>query len=653
MGDTDSPDLMDVRALLDDALLSLRAIDDPDTPLEEVRSYLSLGLAAVYAGCRDAADHPTVRESAARALSFCRETLAALQKAPIDAPSVETTLRFVAQALGALSQPDIAPPVPGLSIPIDRPRPPLAASVGVPRLHDVQRGPLHPTVPLRERDLVRLPEVDPTEGPPGGVPRINTIAELEAWAASQDAEAIDAPAPPPILPPPEDPPLERAMTSLIGCAVPEGTLIYGRASGFFEDIATMSSMRKADAGDVWHELAPVEHRMLARVDAILACGVWILPRLIQLLEDRPVPDPEMLWAALFMLGCIEGDDTRDQMVRLIRITPLDDDELFDAVADVLSVVPHRGIEGVLRGWLVSDDPYSTALAAHVLGRRRATMVQTLLPLLGHAHPRVLEETARALETVPGELHETDLRDVIRHADPRVFAAGAECAVVRGFRSGVTEAEYRLRRGDKLPRAALLVALTSDEEALDLVFSLAATAPSHEVFEALGWLGATSIVPFLLGRLGDGEVSAVTALQRLTGASLTEEDPYRHFAEEARPFSRAHFVAPPFEPFLSEDAAVWGAFWEEHGPNAVEHTRYRFGHAWTTEDNLYEMVEMPASTRCRRLAYLELCARAGGGFPFDPNAFVPHQWTAIRRWQEYLGESHSRAPRGAWASRLTA
>jgi uncharacterized protein (TIGR02270 family) len=392
--------------------------------------------------------------------------------------------------------------------------------------------------------------------------------------------------------------------------------------------------------------------MLARVDAILACGSWMLPRLIQLLEDRPIPDPEMLWAAIFVLGCLHGDDTRDQIVRLVDMSPLDDEELFEAIADVLSVVPHRGVEGVMRRWLEDGDPLRVALGVHVLGRRRATMVDTLLPLLAHDHPRVLEETARALEQVPGDLREPDLRDVLRHDDPAVFAAAAECAVVRGFRGGVVEAEYRLQRPNPVEHAAILVALTSDEAALELIFSVAAVKPSRVIYEALGWLGSLTIVPFLLGRLRDGDVSAVVALQRLTGASLTDEDPIRLFEEKDRPFVRDHFLPPPHELLLSEDADVWAQFWEEHKADAKEKRRYRFGHEWSSRDNLYELADMPGTARNRRFAYLELCARCGGSLPFDPKAFVVAQRAQVLRWAEYLGEHHARAPRGLWTSRLT-
>ncbi|MBX3276028.1 MAG: hypothetical protein KF729_37600 [Sandaracinaceae bacterium] len=653
MGEPAPHDLLSVRSWLDEALVGLRTIEEPAPSLELARTFLSLALKAVYEGCRDGVDHPTVVAARKRAEEFTREALEGLQANPIDDDAMDQELRLIARALSALSDPSLGPPAPGLAIPHGRERPPLMAGTNLPRLHDPARQALYPTIPLAERDAVVLPEVDPDAPPPFEVPAIHTLEELLAYAASVEggvAEPAPPSEPPRVAPRPD--PLKAAEIVLFGAAIPEQRLVYERARVHFEDIAMFSLLRKGDHGDIWHQLEPVERRLNARVDSILAHGVELIPRLIQLLEDRPVPDPELLWAAVFLLGCIDGDDTRDQILRLVQIAPLDDEEHFEPLADVLTLVPHWGVERFARQWLGSPDPHRVALGLRVLGMRRATVVETALPFLSHDHPRVVEEAARALERVSGELREDDLRIALRHDDPVIFAAALETAIVRGFRGAVLEAEYRLKRGANLPHAALMLALTSDEKELDLVFALAATDPSPMVFETLGWLGQTSIVPFLLGRLRDGDVAAVRALQRLTGASLTKDITVRLYPAEDRPFQRDHFVEPPHELVLSDDADVWEAHWERWGAPAREDRRYRFGHEWTTRDDYWEMAEGYAADRERRLAYLELCARSGGSLPFDPHAWVAWQRPQLEAWRDYLGPHHARAPRGLWTSRLT-
>ncbi|MEZ4338244.1 MAG: hypothetical protein R3B82_16610 [Sandaracinaceae bacterium] len=650
MGESAAQDLLEVRGWLDEALVGVREIRNPDLDLEHVRSFLSLALAALYEGCRDGVDHPTVVSARTRAAEFAKQALAGLQAVPVDEAAVDEELRLVARAFGALSDPSLGPPVPGINVPFGRERSPLMAGTTEPVLHDPTRGPLFPTIPLKDRDDVEMPEVDPD--PPIGVPPITTLEELLAYAASVEGEAAPELPPPPEAPPPPPPEgLDEAERSFYGEPIPEARLIFERARLHFEEIGMFSLLRHGTEADIWWQLEPVERRLMARVDSILSFGVELIPRLIQLLEDRPVPDPELLWASVFLLGCIRGDDTRDQILRLVRLAPLDEDEYFEAVADVLDLVPHRGVEGIARRWLEAANPHRVALALRVLGFRRATTVETVLPFLGHDHPRVVEEAARALERASGLVREEDLRPALRHEDPMVFAAAVETAIVRGFRGAVIEAEYRLQRGANLPHAALMLALTSNDLALDLIFNLAATHPSPLVLETLGWLGKATIVPFLLGRLEAGEVAAVKPLQRLTGASLTKEIPIRLYAEEDVPFLRERFLPPPHEPLLVEDPAVWAAHWQRYGDAAREDRRYRFGHEWTTRDNYWEMAEGYAARRERRLAYLELCARAGGNLPFDPHTWVVRQRPQLQAWKDYLGPAHTRATRGLWTSRL--
>lgn len=654
MGEAAERDLLTVRDWLDEALVGVRDIENRALDLVEVRSFLSLALAAVYEGCRENVDHPTVTSARTRAAEFARQALEGLQAVPVDEAAVDRELSLVARSVGALQDPTLGPPIPGLVIPHGRARPPLMASTVEPTLHDPARGPLFPTIPLRDRDDVVMPDVDPDAAPLVPVPEIRTLEELLAYAESVESKREGGGEPAAALPEPTPPPadpLAEAQRALLGDAIPERLLVFERARVCFEDLAMLSLVRQGGAADIWYQLEPLERRLLARVDAILALGVDLVPRLVQLLEDRPIPDAELLWASIFLLGCIRGDDTRDQIVRLVRLAPLDDEEYFEPIAEALALVPHRGVEGVARKWLESPEPQRVALAARVLGWRRATTVESILPLLGHDEPRVIEEAARALERVPGELREDDLRIALRHESPAVFAAAVETAIVRGFPGAVSECEFRLQRQQDLPHAALMLALTSNREALDLCFGLAATHPSAEVLETLGWLGQTSIVPFLLGRLRAGEVAAVRPLQRLTGASLTDEMPARAYAEEDLPFARSHFLAPPHELVLTEDPDAWEAHWRQYGEPAREDRRYRFGHPWSTRDDQWEMAEAYAANRERRLAYLELCGRTGGSIGFDQYTWTARQRPQLEAWSAYLGPAHGRVPSGTWPSRL--
>lgn len=665
MGDegihTRRADLLSVRALLDEALVGLRAIEDPEVPLLEARSYVSASLARVYEALAHATDLVPFRSHSAAALQLARDALSTLSFRPSMDPAVLEDLRLVAQAIGHLSG-SVSPPDAPLRLPRGDKLPPLRASVGEPQLHDPERTVLHPTIPLPELESVAPPPVDPDAPAMTPPPRVESAEDLDAlvaWAEQLHTDAEEEPEDEPKLPDPlaapmlpEKHPDEVAIEALFGKPPPAAQVVWKRGRGWFEDLAMMSLMRRAGAGERWANLATVEQRMLARVDAILACGAWILPRLVQLLEERPIPDPELLWASIFVLGCIHGDDTRDQIERLLRAAPLEDPDLFEAASDALTFAPHRGVEGVMRRWLEQSDPARVRLAIRVLGRRRATVVDTLRPLLTSRDLLLLREVIAAIELLPGELDPVELRAGLVHDDVDVFRAAAECATARGLATGAHEARARLARTSISDAAALTFAITSDERGLDLLLGAAATEPSREVYAALGWYGSIGAIPFLLGRLRAGDEAAVIGLQRLTGASLNDEErELPTYEKDALPFVRTNLVAPRFVAALSLDADRWGEWWDRYGKHRADpRVRYRFGHRWSTRDDYHELADAIASPEERRLAYLELCARTGGTLPFDAREFVARQRAQVHAWQQYLEGAHERG-QGAWPVRF--
>lgn len=653
-------DLLSVRALLDEALIGLRSIGDHDVPLLEARQYVSAALARVYEALAHATDLAVFRERTAEALQLARDALSVLSFKPSLDPAVIENMRLVAQAIGELNQ-RVYPPEELPRLPHGEHKPPIRASVGEPTLHDPQRDLLFPTIPLPALETVPPPSFDGEASeiePPPKVETADDLAALAAWgervAAKTAAEAEEKAKPPPepVVEEPVDPDRE-AIEAVFGVAPPAAFVVFERARGFFDDIGMMSLMRRPVPDSVWFHYEPIERRLLARIDAILACGTWVVPRLVQLLEDRPIPDPEMLWASIFVLGCVHGDDTRDQIERQLRLVPPGDEVMLDAAADALRHAPHRGIEPLVRRWLESPLQHRLRTAIRVLGHRRATMVETLRPYLRHADPLVVAETLAALERVPGDLEPRELDAGLVAGSERLFRTAAETATARGFEIGVSEAVARLRRGNFSGSAAMVVAVAGDENALDLLLEAAATNPTPEVYSALGWYGSVAAVPFLLGRLEAGETAAVLALQRLTGASLTEDDPsVPEYAREELPFLRLRWVAPTAEGPLCPDLGPWAEWWMRYGHGKADpHVRYRWGHRWSTRDNLYELERGVSSPADRRTAWLELCARTGGTLPFEHDAFVVRQRAQIASWAEYLGREHARARAGHWPRRF--
>src|SRR5678816_3879456 len=105
----------------------------------------------------------------------------------------------------------------------------------------------------------------------------------------------------------------------------------------------LGTMRRPLPDQGWAGRAETERRLLARVDAIAACGEEVLPRLIGLLEERPVPDAHLTWALLFLLGSLAGDDAAEEAMRLARAAELDADGMAEALADALALAPHPAL----------------------------------------------------------------------------------------------------------------------------------------------------------------------------------------------------------------------------------------------------------------------------------------------------------------------
>jgi hypothetical protein len=170
-------------------------------------------------------------------------------------------------------------------------------------------------------------------------------------------------------------------------------------------------------------------------------------------------------------------------------------------------------------------------------------------------------------------------------------------------------------------------------------------------EALGWLGDLDSVEVLLGWLADGEAAAAGALQRLTGASLTDAlpDPIYTTPEE-HPFGRTWRPPPPFE-VLTADAPVWSAWWAKHRGRAQPGARFRWGRAFTPEAVLWEIDRGPFAPDDRALSHLELVVRTGEMLPLHVDDFVARQEREVEAWRR-VARSGAQLTAGGWRARLS-
>jgi hypothetical protein len=231
----------------------------------------------------------------------------------------------------------------------------------------------------------------------------------------------------------------------------------------------------------------------------------------------------------------------------------------------------------------------------------------------------------------------------------VARAALESALVR-------RSEVALRRARELAAegragfagAALVLGVAGTAEDLPILRT-ACAAGSAPAMEAMGWLGHADAVDDLLAQLtGPCAPAAFEALQRITGATLTEADPAPEYEPGKGPFTQGQGQVPLPVP-LCPDAEAWRAWWREHGKAARRTIRWRFGHPWSPEDDLGEIELAPSTRGPRRLAFLELCARTGATAPLDLDAFVARQRRELAALAELV--RRARVSPGTWPVKL--
>lgn len=635
-----------IRGALDAALLDLRAVKDPSVPVLAAAAPLARSVALLYRALASTHDATAFRQAVDEAVLNAQQALDPLQRSGSTDPVVLRSTRSLADAVQGLSRPVHIPPGAGDGLPGPTKWDPVVPALrDEPRLLELRREVLEPAVPIAPPEGMPEVTVDPAEPPPGGPVSLEALlAEATRGAREADSEPVAPPPPPPRAAEiPETTVLER---QLLGEEISEEQLRFERARHFFEDLGMMSLIRRPGPGAHWRSTAGLERRLLARVDAILACGTGVFPRLVRLLAESPLPDAELTWAAIVLHGMLSGDDMFDEVIRLVRVTDLVEPASFDAVAEALRFVPHPRAVPTLQGWL-GGEPALRRLALRALSGRGVLPAAEALRALSGDDPELRREGARALPSAVGTLDPAALLPLLRHSEPEVVEAALQTGLLRGNRAAATVALRLLQDGrGEFARAALYAAIASDDESRP-VFARAWAGPLTPVLvEALGWLGDLGAVEPLLAHLASGP-AAVPALQRLLGASLTEADPDPR--EPTPPFQEPWRPPRPFE-VLSADAGVWLAWWRKHAPAPPWRARTRWGRPFSPETLLWEIAEATLGPEDRRLAHLELVVRTRTQQALTVDDFVSRQERQVQALRSALG-ARTREGAGRWILRL--
>jgi hypothetical protein len=629
-------DAASVRALIDGALVSIAAIEDEEVPVRDAEWAVSSALQCFYRAAAARTDPAALREAVTAGCNHLRAALGALQESPTMDPAVSAALAGLARALGGLSSPSLRwsgalGSGGAAAAPAAVAAAPVLALIDEPKLLEFPRDQIFPVVPLPE-DLVNA------SGPPrlpAGPPDAPEVQALHAR-----------------FPPPPRAFEARAEKAQLGVAIPEPDLLFMQARACFEDLAGLGNNRRPEPDALWYR-PRTEERLLARVDAVLACGEWVLPRLIKMIEDRPAPDPQMVWAALFVCGSVAGPDMRDQMMRLVATAPLKLPPMRLRVADALALAPHPGIDEALRPLLRARESFRREVAVVVLGRRGALTIAEVLDACNDRSRPVARAAVRALGRTPGDVPPPVWRTLLASDDMEIAEAAMSAAILHRSELGARRAAELLMEGRAwFGEAALHAAVGLDERTgFGVMRASAEKQAAMKLMAAFGWFGHIEAVPWLIEQLGAGGAvaeAAVGALHRITGAGLTKDDPEPEYEHGDLPFVRAPARPLPVVGLLPEPGP-WDAWWRKYRGEARAGTRYRHGHVWAPEDNLWDMEDPLSDTITRRFCYLELVARTGVTLPFDPLHFVARQQRQIAALRGAVASAGGSAS-GNWPTR---
>ncbi len=388
-----------------------------------------------------------------------------------------------------------------------------------------------------------------------------------------------------------------------------------------DTVAVLRSYREPLEGETWLIPAGSERRLLAQVNAIVALGPAAVAQVADAAIDGDVPDPARVFAALFILGCVEGRAWLQTMQLIFVSAVVRHPGEAMAAVEAMGLAPNPELSACMEPLLSDDRPRLRAAALRVLAYR-------------------------------GVLKEDSWRDAMQETDAGVLHAAA-CAPLRGYERGHCDRAIEpllAQSSEALVAAALRAGLglrsaAAHSRASAIVREGADWADAPKV---LAMFGYTSDVRHIRPMIHGPRWSAgVKAAARLGCVGLVPdllellEEPA--LTPEALVQARAALQTITGAPFEATGSAAeaW-QLWTERSPAFHPDARYRFGHGLDLQALLHALKAPPGSREARQDTYLEMLAASEWAVPrFSAYDFVGVQTACIRRIEQWLAESRDR------------
>lgn len=397
----------------------------------------------------------------------------------------------------------------------------LVATHGVPRMSAVDPA-------ARERLAAMKGPAEPAETAPddddrGPVDamdalRLAALANVanDAAASADSAAPEEASAPPPVR-------LRKDQGEPLSLGATYGEIVAACLDGIA--LAACHRMRlRRDRREREQE------RILAFTDALL-----VTPRFLSALaawweEAADLPDPWKVWAPVFALGCLRGEDVPEALGHVLRAVPEDEAETAVIAGEALAVAPSPDRQRWASALLGDAHPCARAAALSMYSNTASTSIEALITALTKDESRTVRWAAvQAAGRAPADLRVDDLLFAEMHraedADLlwqvlRALALRGHCTPYHAMRH---DPALLSRLGGRALDVLAFFGSAADAILAKTVVSRCGLTP--KVVSGLGRYGHPGAAPALIRALGDEDAAddAGAALVWIFGAPFDDEE----------------------------------------------------------------------------------------------------------------------------------
>jgi hypothetical protein len=364
------------------------------------------------------------------------------------------------------------------------------------------------------------------------------------------------------------------------------------------------------------------------------------------LDSLELEEPGDAFARVLVAGSIRSSWSLELIEALIRAAHALDAETFDAGVLALALGAHPRTAAFARTLIADPEPELRAAGFRVLDIRGEIALEDFAKVRPDAPAPVLVAALSALRhpRIPSEEF-SRWNTLLEHAEESVVAAALETGVLkRSIRAhGVAVSACDAGRFG-FANAAIILGLCGDERDSARFEGWLDKHSDPGLFAGIGYFGLADLIPKLIDKLdsknADAKLSAAEALQRITGAGLTEEVTLPVYDDEEKVFvDNPDATMTTARPAQTRDG--WRS-WIRARPGAfVPGQRYRHGHPFEPHVALRALDQGPGAYVERRRQDVELRILAGDRAPhlsvFD---WVVKQKRMMTAWEQWIS---ARAP----------